>query len=109
MPAPVFTRRFAFVRSSSNANQVVFTADTLHVYVIRDVFLVNETTAAATGFLYLVGGPTQVTLIGANPFEPAQIIHLELRQEILPSEQLVVLSSSALWSCAITGYAFNPA
>ena len=103
-----YTRRFAAAVVPTNLATTVFTADDLHVYIIRDVILTNQSGADSFVVVNIILGTNTFTLMRQTVLAVGAQIHLETRQEMLPSEQLVVYAPNAQLSILVTGYALDP-
>lgn len=104
----VFTRRFGGVFHQGQAALVLFTADELHVYVVRDLVYANLGTAPAFIQFFIQAGPSRFDLLDQVAVPVNTTVHFDGRQELLPSEQLFAFSDSTSWSAVATGYALTP-
>lgn len=104
--ALAFTRRFGAVNFSGPGDALVFRATTLHTWILRDVLLSNQSNSPQRIQLYIQSGSTY--MLWSEPAIPGlSTVHLDLRQEILPDEELRVNGGSGSFMCVATGYAFD--
>lgn len=88
--------------------QTLFTATDLHTWIIRDITIAN-TMASGTlkAQIWIKAGSTEWTLFYGD-VAAGSSTHLELRQEILPSEELHAGATNGPVSIVVTGYALTP-
>lgn len=97
-----YTVRFALVEGVEDVDTLIFTASSSFAWVIRDV-LAHIQLPSTAFYLQLKSGDRATALI-AQPVTSASTIHLELRQRMEAGDQLIVYSTGAPWSIAVTGY-----
>lgn len=103
-----YTRRFGAVSRADAGEAVLFTASDLYVWILRDLVLTNQASAAGLLQVFIRAGSADHILYVAPSVAGVTSVHLELRQEILPSEQLVAYSAVGPFNCIATGYALVP-
>lgn len=86
---------------------LLFTATDLHVFVIRDIIVTNRHSAAQQLQIYIQSGPNFYILMAQDAISPGASVHLELRQEILPSEELWAVGQTGPFQAVVTGYALT--
>lgn len=106
MPLP-YTRRLGIGISGEPFVETPFyTALDVYTTILRDViFVSNADLANAILLIHRPGGPSTVLwALAGTKVNVTQ--HLDFRQELLPSEQLAIISSGPASSlvCIVTGY-----
>lgn len=104
---PVYTRRLLIAEFGTGGTyETLYTAPPAPPHIIlRDLVLTNSHTAAGRITL-TISAPIRLppaTFFTAN-LAAATSVHVDLRQELLPGERLVAISTTGPWSIAITGY-----
>ena len=92
---------------SSNIQLYAVSGDT--TVVLRDLVADSPTPVAAQFIFYVViPGTGNVTLFRAQLTTTLQHLHQELRQALMPGDQLwLSVNSSSTWTYAVTGYLFD--
>lgn len=102
----VYTRRFALHYSASGADDVIFTADSLHTYVLRDVRLHNRGTVTAP-YLGVASG-TLLAVIAQHQVAPGEVLEWQGQQVLLPGDQLHAGGGGQPYTVIATGWALSP-
>lgn len=99
-----------FGRAAGTANQAIqiFEATAELHYILRDVVLVNGDPAEQVVTLYLQTGSASHYLVSLS-VPTSQTRHQELRQVLLPNDQLWGFSTASSWMIHATGYGLQPA
>lgn len=103
-----YTRRLGAGSYLPPGETVLFTATDAHVWVVRDIVLTNFYPAPQFVQVFVRAGTSIFPLLVFAELAATTSAHLELRQEILPGEELLVYSVNGSIGIAVTGYAFEP-
>ena len=104
--AVIFTRRLAATQFDVAGGHTVFGVPADQVTILRDIVVGSTATAAQDITVFMVSTGFTIPL-GFFPAVPANGgAHLELRQQLLPSESVTIFLPTGGGSIALTGYVF---
>lgn len=104
----VYTRRLGVASQTVAGAQLLFKATAGFTWILRDLVVSNESSAAQELQIWISSGGKAYVLFRAPSAAARASAHLDLRQELLPDEELWGAGSSGGWTAAVTGYRLDP-
>lgn len=104
----VYTRRLGNANLTAAGAQLLFKATAGFTWIVRDLAVSNESSATQELQVWISSGGKAYVLFRAPAAPARSSYHLDLRQELLPDEELWGAGSAGGWTAAVTGYRLDP-
>jgi hypothetical protein len=100
-----YTRLFGRAAVTDGSSPLLFLADDLATYVVRDLVIYNGGGAEDTFYLFILSTGGSIFLFAAL-VPPFSTSHVDLRQVLAAGDQLYASSATQTYTAAVTGYVF---
>ena len=104
----VYTRRLGVASRTTAGSQLLFKATAGFTWIVRDLTVSNESNGTQEIQVWISSGGGSYVVFRAPAAPARSSYHLDLRQELLPDEELHAAGSAGGWTAAVTGYRLDP-